>query len=106
MDLFNTYFYTATILDWIHLLKNDNMKNIVVQSLEFLVSTKKVRIYAFIIMENHVHLIWGNVEMNGKEFPDESFLKFTGHQFKKELKENQLLLEKFHVNKTDRKYQF
>lgn len=44
--------------------------------------------------------------MNGNEFPNESFLKFTGHRFKKELRKFGQLLEKFMVNKADRKYQF
>ena len=67
---------------------------------------KKSRVYGFVIMPNHVHLIWKNLEMNGKEFPDESFLKFTAHRFKKKLNDNEHLKEKFRVNKIDRTYQF
>lgn len=45
--------------------------------------------------------------MNGKEFPDESFKKFTSHVFKKGLiKSNPVFLEDFLVNKADRQYQF
>jgi putative transposase len=82
------------------------MKDVVIKSLEFLVSREKIKVYAFVIMPNHVHLIWRNLQMNGKEYPDESFLKFTGHQFKKKLKYGYPILEKFLVNKADRQYQF
>lgn len=45
--------------------------------------------------------------MNGKEFPDESFKKFTSHYFKKQLKHNYpTFLDNFLVNKADRQYQF
>ncbi|GBL34548.1 hypothetical protein EMGBS15_01430 [Filimonas sp.] len=45
--------------------------------------------------------------MNGKESPAGSFTKFTAHQFRKFLKQNNpALLERFGVSKTDRKMQF
>ena len=45
--------------------------------------------------------------MNGKEFPDESFKKFTSHAFKKELtNSNPALLKQFLLNRADRQYQF
>ncbi|MEJ7778368.1 MAG: transposase [Daejeonella sp.] len=106
MDLINTYFYTATILQWIPLLQTDRMKNIIIQSLELLILKNKIRVYGFVIMPNHMHLVWRNLEMNGQEFPDESLLKFTAHQFKKELSPNKYILNRFLVNKADRKYQF
>lgn len=106
MNLNTTYFYTATILNWHSLLKSDHLKNVIIQSLNFLVSRKKIKVYGFVIMPNHIHLIWQNLERNGKEMPNESFLKFTGHQFKKELEQSGNLDETFLVNKTDRIYQF
>ena len=33
---FNLYFTTATILEWKHLLKEGNMKDVVIESLRFL----------------------------------------------------------------------
>lgn len=105
MNLCSTYFYTATILNWNHLLQGDSFKKIVADSLQFLVENKLVRVYGFVIMPNHIHLIWRNLQMNNKEYPDESFLKFTAHQFKKELKHLKLL-HKYWVDKADRKYQF
>ncbi|WP_147206417.1 hypothetical protein [Segetibacter aerophilus] len=56
---FNHYpqFFTATILEWKHLLTNNAYKNIIVNSLKFLVKDGWVIIYGFAIMPNHIHLI-------------------------------------------------
>ncbi len=51
-------FFTATILEWKPLLQEDSYKNIILNSLQFLVNKKKIRLYAFVIMNNHIHLIW------------------------------------------------
>ena len=54
----NLYFSTFTTLKWIHILENDELKKVVADSLQFLVNTKKVIVYGFVIMPNHIHLIW------------------------------------------------
>ena len=47
------------------------------------------------------------LEMNGKELPYASFMKFTGHQFLKKLKTNHpKVLPYFEVTTTTRTYQF
>jgi putative transposase len=51
-------FFTATILEWKKLLKPDKYKDILVQSLPYLVKEARVKVYAFVIMDNHIHLIW------------------------------------------------
>lgn len=37
-------------------------------------------------MPNHIHIIWQQVKLNGKETPQGSFLKYTAHEFLKQLK--------------------
>jgi putative transposase len=37
-------------------------------------------------MPNHVHIIWRQNKLNGKETPQGSFLKYTAHEFLKRLK--------------------
>jgi REP element-mobilizing transposase RayT len=39
--------------------------------------------FGFVIMPNHVHLIWRTKELNGKETAQGSFLKYTAHEFRK-----------------------
>ena len=42
---------------------------------------QKIKVYAFVIMPNHIHLIWKLLEPNGRESPKASFLKYTAHEF-------------------------
>lgn len=81
MELNKTYFYTASIIYWKQLLLDDNYKEVIVSSLRFLCEKKLINVYAFVIMPNHIHLIWEMLEMNGKEMPHASFMKHTSHTF-------------------------
>ncbi len=46
-------FFTATNLEWKKLLKPDKYKDIVISSMKFLVKDKRVKIFSFVIMQNH-----------------------------------------------------
>lgn len=101
------YFYTATIKDWVTLLFPNKRKDILVSSLRDLVEQKKIVLYGFVIMPNHIHLLWEMLEMNGKELPSASFMKFTAHEIQKQLRRtDDKLLEIFKVNLSTRSYQF
>ena len=70
-------FFTATNLEWKKLLAPDKYKDIIIKSLRFLVQDNRVIINAFVIMPNHLHLIW---QMKNEYKPDavqRDFLKFT-----------------------------
>jgi len=82
------YFWTATIHNWYNLLLDDNLKQIIVGSLKKLSEEKKINVYGFVIMPNHIHLIWQQNKLNGKETPKGSFLKYTAHTFTKHLQAN------------------
>jgi putative transposase len=100
-------FVTATILEWKKLLKPDKYKEIVIGSLKYLVENKRIKLYAFVIMDNHIHLIW---QMLGGIIPEDvqrDFLKYTAQIIKKDLVKNHpLVLEQFKVGAKDRQYQF
>ena len=107
MGLKEVYFWTATIKDWIPLLQTDVYKEVVMKSLQWLCKNKLIRLYGYVVMPNHVHIMWEQLKMNGKEFPKNSFQKFTANQYKKKLiNENPDLLEKFRVPSNDREYNF
>ncbi|MBC7400652.1 MAG: transposase [Mucilaginibacter sp.] len=107
MELDVVYFYTVAIVDWIPLLKTEKFKLIVLNSLIHLVEKKKLVVYGFVIMPNHIHIIWSSSEKNGKEMPYASFMKFTGHSFLEELRQtNNPLLERFKTDKNTRDHQF
>src|SRR5687768_5519573 len=80
------YFWTATINNWQRLLLNDAYKDVIIASLQYLTSLNKIDVFAFVIMPNHIHLVWRIKELNGKETPQVSFLKYIAHEFKKMLK--------------------
>jgi REP element-mobilizing transposase RayT len=102
----NLYFFTATILNWQHLLKDDSYKDIILDSISFLVLDKRIKVYAFVIMPNHIHLVWRIVEPHIKSDVQRDFLKFTAQKMKALLKrEKPEFLEKFRVNAKDREYQ-
>ena len=107
MELHNTYFYTATIVEWKPLLQDDKFKDIITGSLKYLSDKNFISVYAFVIMPNHMHLIWELHEMNGNEMPHESFMKFSSHTFLKELKsKNSDKLTGYEVNSSTREHQF
>ena len=51
-------FFTATILEWKPLLSQNKYKIVIIDSLRYLTVNKKITLYAFVIMSNHLHLIW------------------------------------------------
>lgn len=100
-------FFTATILNWQQLLLSDSYKDIVVQSLKFISDTKRATVYGFVIMPNHVHIIWNINAPYTLAQVQGSFLRYTAIQIKIDLeKSNNLSLKNYKVNATDRKYQF
>ena len=86
MNIDEVYFWTNTIKDWKHLLENDSFKGIIMDQLLWLKERNKVAVYGFVIMPNHMHIIWEMLDMNGKEKPYASFNKWTSSQFLKKLR--------------------
>lgn len=107
MDMGDIFFWTATINKWQRLLWEDGYKEVIISSLQYLSNEKKIDVFAFIIMPNHVHFIWRANEMNGKESPQGSFLKYTAHQFKKMLKQdNPEQLKAYSSDAVNKSYEF
>jgi REP element-mobilizing transposase RayT len=107
IDLHEIYFWTATIKDWNTLLKTDQFKDIIIESLFYLSEKKKIEVFGFVIMPNHMHLIWKMLSMNGKESPASSLLKFTSHSFEKKiLLESKNHLMPFKVLARNKKFEF
>jgi putative transposase len=103
----HTHFFTATILEWKHLLKEDEFKDIIINSLLFLKKEKSIVVYGFVIMPNHIHLIWQIQDGYKRENIQMRFLKFTAQQLKFKLIDTyDSRLSDFHVNTSDRQYQF
>ncbi len=107
MELNEIYFFTASINRWMHLLKPDQTKNIIISALEYLTCQNKIDVFAFVIMPSHIHFIWRARSLNGKEHPKGSFLKHTAHAFKKLLTFDPVIpLSCFKINAHNKAYEF
>jgi putative transposase len=103
---YHPQFFTATVLEWKHLLKPDPYKRIIVDSLAFLVAKGRVKVYAFVIMPNHLHLIWHIQIPHLQSDVQRDFLKYTAQQIKFDLiRHHPQVLEKFRIQAKDRQYQ-
>jgi REP element-mobilizing transposase RayT len=99
-------FYTATIFEWKHILAYEKHKDIIIESLQFLVKDKRIILNGFVIMSNHIHLIWQPMFGSTPADIQASFMKFTAQQLKRSLMVNDVaMLEELKVNKYDRTYQ-
>ena len=103
-----TLFYTATIHQWKPLLYDDQFKEIIISSLRYLSEKNRIWVYCFVIMPNHIHLIVKILENDKiKENALGSLLKFSAHQFKRNLvSKSPQILKTYWVDEDDRKYRF
>lgn len=99
-------FFTSTINKWNNLLKNDEYKDIIVDCLKFLVEESRVEVNAFVIMSNHVHIIWQPLHDYTLTQIQTSFTTHTAKGIMKKLSQSSPgILQEIMVNKYDRKYQ-
>jgi len=107
MELGEVYFWTSTIYQWKHLLRPRKYKQVIIESMANLCAREKIRVYAFVILDNHLHMLWEMLAMNGKEMPHASFQKFTAQAIQKDLRNcHPEVLKFFHVDEKERSYRF
>ncbi|MEO8356019.1 MAG: transposase [Chloroflexota bacterium] len=74
------YFVTTTAVGHAHLFRSDVIKRIIVDSLHYIKTSRGVKLFVFVIMPNHIHLI----AQFGEEHPlsdvMRDFKKFTARQ--------------------------
>jgi len=71
------YFITATTVNWLPLFSNLDIATILLDSLSFLITQKRLDLYAYVIMKNHIHLI-ASAENIAKEISN--FKSFTARK--------------------------
>lgn len=100
-------FFTATCLNWQPLLLPDERKNILIESLKFMVNDNRIWLYGFVIMPNHIHLMWRRQDAWVSKSTEQIFLKFTAQQIKfRLLKSAPIELEQYRSTQHDRIYHF
>ena len=101
------FFFTATINSWQNLLEEITFKKIILDSLHFMHREKRSQINGFVIMPNHIHLLWTPIENNEEEINENALLSFTAHQFKNKLKiHHPEQLKNYLSTQNDREYHF
>ena len=99
------YFWTISINKLQNLLHTNDTNMIVINSLKWLVQNKLVRIHGYVIMSNHIHLLWKQLKMNGKELAKSSFEKNTAKSLVNKMKTaNEPSLKNYLVAATDRQH--
>ncbi|CAG5068755.1 hypothetical protein DYBT9623_01487 [Dyadobacter sp. CECT 9623] len=107
METHYIQFCTATILDWKNILASDKYKDIIIESMRFLVDKGRAQIHGFVIMPNHMHVIWRIHKDLLLQDVQRNFLKYTAQQIKFDLLDSEsLLLFDFEVRSKDRRHQF
>ncbi|MGI8582859.1 MAG: hypothetical protein ACR2KX_11705 [Chitinophagaceae bacterium] len=85
LEIGELFFWTATINHWQCLLDTDEYKDVIINSLNYLSEKNKIEVFGFVIMPNHIHLMWRINKHTEKEAAHISFLKYTAHAFKHKL---------------------
>ena len=101
-----TQFITITNLNWLPILQNNYHKQIIIEGFSNRVTKKQVTIYGFVLMPNHMHLIWQLQDNIIKEHFQRDFLKFTARSILQFMRMHEdPLLESLKVSAPDRQYQ-
>jgi putative transposase len=100
-------FFTAVCNDWLHLLESDEAKDIIIKALDYQVKAGHVKIAAFVIMPNHLHVIWRIQNEQKLEDVQRDFLKFTAKELLTLIKSKKGMqgLEELYVGLKDRTFQ-
>ena len=109
MYLYQHYpqYFTSTCLEWNYLLKQDRYKDKISKDLKWLVDYHWIKVYAFVIMPNHLHYI-GHVHptLNYSKVKG-GHLRNTSQKIKHDLLQNkeEKLFSQFYIGAKNRAYQ-
>ena len=88
-DQYAVHFITFAVVEWIDVFTRKAYADIVLDSLRFCISNKALKVHAWCIMSNHVHLICSAVNGNLSDILRD-FKKFTSKAIIKSIEENKL----------------
>lgn len=103
------YFITATTINWLPLFSNPEIARNLLDSLCFLVECRRITLFAYVIMENHLHLIAAASNLSAEIARFKSFTARKSIDYYLECGDEFTLKQlAFHKrkHKTDRPYQF
>ncbi|TAK64728.1 transposase [Methylobacter sp.] len=102
------HFMTVTVLHWIPVFTRPDTVNIVLDSLRHL-SAEGLKVYAYVILENHLHLVAQSPQLDRdmarfKSYTAKQLIVFLGENNVKTILDQLAFYKKAH--KIDRGYQF
>ena len=83
-----TYFVSFAVVEWLDVFTRNEYKNIIIDSLQFCQKEKGMKIYAWCIMTNHVHLIFRSAKGQKPELLLGDFKRFTSKAIVKAIIDN------------------
>lgn len=94
------FYVTLTVNKWKKLFLNDEVNNIILSTFRYLKQNNKCIIYSFVIMPNHIHLIYQILPPNEESKVKHSFKSFTSNEISKILGKSEINnLGLFNTNK-------
>ncbi len=103
------YFISSSIVNWNPVFSNPAIANIILESLAFLHKQQRLTLHAYVLMENHLHLITSSPDFSNEM---RNFKSYTASQCIKYYKENnnQWMLKQLQYyknrHKVGQKFQF
>lgn len=82
------YFVTSTVVDWVDIFTRPKYKHIVVDSLAYCQEHKGLKIYAWVLMSNHLHMIVSSGTASPLSDILRDFKKFTSRSILLELEKD------------------
>ncbi|MBP9096728.1 MAG: transposase [Ignavibacteria bacterium] len=97
------HFITSTIVDWIEIFTNEDYFKILIESINYSISEKNLKVFAYVLMKNHFHIICKAEQLSNVI---RSIKSYSAKIIIEKLEEDKRydLLEKFKL-KNDNRYQ-
>ena len=83
------YFVTTTVVDWVDIFTRPRYKHIIVDSLAYCQREKGLRVYAWVLMSNHLHMVVSAAEGHSVAGIMRDFKKYTSRQVAEALENDQ-----------------
>lgn len=74
------YFITSTVVDWVDIFTRPKYKHIILESLVYCQEHKGLKIYAWVLMSNHLHMIVSSGSQSSVSDILRDFKKFTSRR--------------------------
>ena len=89
-DNSEVYFVSFSVVDWIDVFTRNEYREVVVDSIKYCIENKGLRVHAWVIMSNHVHLLLSAQEHSGNSLSAimRDMKKYTAMQLIKMINEN------------------